>query len=310
MKRRTLIAMTLALTLVLPLPWATASGPADGGWERAEDAARRPASGEADGTLARSFSFTLHGDVVTAGAGLRGTGAGTLTISNIPAGARVQRALLYWATIGMNNTFTTATFSGGYVTGQLIGTSADTCWWDAAHNYTYRADVTSIVTGNGVYTIGGLPHGGPNTDDSQGAALVVVYSAPVPQRTIIVNDGAVTLRTNDYYTDTLSGFDPILQGPTRSARVAYLVGDGQAGIPDGQLSFRGTVLGTDVFVGSNGNYWDTLTYPVTNLVTTNTATTAINNRGVTNPDCLLWVGTVFSVASQYKSHLPIVRRSP
>jgi len=336
-KHKTLITISLALILALPLSWvgpatttvagarppgsgvlgqdgpdgqeshgpAVAGGGGGGGpWDGTGGQRGRPAAGDSIGSLAQSFKFTLRGDVVSAGVGLRGTGAGNITVSGIPAGATVYRALLYWATIGTDNTFTSVTFSGGGVNGALIGTAGDTCW-GAQHNFTYRADVTGIVNGNGTYFIGGLPHGSPSTNDSQGASLVVIYANPsAPQKTITVNDGAVSLIANDAYTDTLWGFDPLPPGPGSQAKVTYIVGDGQAASADGNLVFRGSVIGSNVFVGGDGNYWDDLSFDVSPLATASVLTTTVNS----GDDCLLWVDTVFSVTSYYKVDLPIIRK--
>lgn len=272
---------------------------------------KRPASGDSNGSLTQSFNFTLRGNVVSAGVGLRGTGEGDIIVSGIPAGATVYRAFLYWATIGISNTFTSVIFSGGFVNGALIGTSANTCWPGAQHNFTYRADVTGIVSGNGIYSIGGLPHESPSTNDSQGASLVVIYTHPsAPQKTIIINDGAVSLNAlNDAYTDTLWGFDPIPPSLGGQAKVTYIVGDGQAGYNDGDLLFHGSVITSNVFIGSDGDYWDDLTFDVSSLATTSVLTTTVNNTGdPPTPDCLLWVDTIFSVTSYYKVDLPIIRK--
>ncbi len=271
----------------------------------------RPAQADGDGLLSLSYSVSLEGDAVIAGVGLRGSGTGDIVVSGIPDGAVVRKAFLYWATIGTQNLFTSPTLNGQSVSGKVIGTAADTCW-NAKGNFVYRAEVTSLVSGNGTHTIAALPSSGVFVDDSQGAALVVVYStAGAARRTILINDGAVTL---DYetqaYTDTIQGFVP--DDPLTSAQVTYIVGDGQSWL-DGDLTFNGSVLDTSAFVGSDGDYWDTLSYDVTSLAPTSPSTTTIDDHHAPlgDTDCLLWVATVFSVTSielENQSYLPLIVR--
>jgi hypothetical protein len=49
--------------------------------------------------LSSFYSTTINGDYVAAGVGMRGTGSGTITISGIPSGSTIVRAVLYWAIV-------------------------------------------------------------------------------------------------------------------------------------------------------------------------------------------------------------------
>jgi hypothetical protein len=258
-----------------------------------------PTLANGNNILAPSHNFTLQGDVISKGVGLRGAGTGDVVITGIPAGATVYRAFLYWGTLGSVNTYTSPTLSGLPVEGDLIGTSGDTCW-GVQNNFVYRADVTSLVNGNGTYTIAGLPQDLELGNDSQGASLVVLYSdASLPLRTIIINDGAVSLNFSILsYTDTIDGFDP--DSPVTNAKVTYLVGDGQAMWDAGNVSFNGEAIAAGVFTGVEGDYWGTHTFDVTSLVSSAPATTTINDNDPDNPDspdCLLWAATIFSVTA-------------
>ena len=144
--------------------------------------------------LSRFASFTLHGDVVAHGVGLTSVGQGTIEMSGIPGKATVAHAFLYWATLGNSAQYTSPTLNGRAVNGELTGVSADTCW-GVPRNFVYRADVTDIVRGNGSYSIAGLPSSLVAGNNSQGASLVVVYNSPGLYRTIVIDDGAVTLRS-------------------------------------------------------------------------------------------------------------------
>ena len=181
----------------------------------------------------------------------------------------------------------------------MIGVSADTCW-GALRNFVYRADVSAIVNGNGAYTISGLPADLSTGNDSQGAALVVIYNFGTLYRTILINDGAVTLDLNTHsYTDQIGTFTA--DQPAAQAHITYLIGDGQAQWDSGNVNFEGQQIAQNVFTGVDGDYWGTLTFDVTGLVTEPNATTTINNDNPANPDspdCLLWAGTVLAIETE------------
>ena len=275
-----LLAGTLVLSLLL-VPGAT------------------PTRADGNNTLAPSALFTIAGDVTAAGVGLRGAGTGTITISDIPPGSTVFRAYLYWATLGTANTYTSPSLNGVPVSGNLTGTSGDTCW-GVQNNFVYRADVTALVGGNGAYTVAGLPNNLAAGNDSQGASLVVLYeTGGAVFRTIVINDGAVSLNfSRTTHSDIVSGYDP--DSPVSSAQVTYLIGDGQAQWDAGNVNFNGTPVASGIFSGVDGNYWGTHSFDVTGLVDGTSATTTINNTDPGNPaspDCLLWAATIFSVTS-------------
>lgn len=245
--------------------------------------------------------LTLQGDVIAAGVGLRGTGQGEIVLASVPADARVEWAYLYWATLDTEDAFSSLELEGEPVNGELIGRSYDTCWGvpPAAYNFVYRAEVTGQVTGNGSYMISGLPDDRFAGQDSQGASLVVIYSQPGPYRTVLINDGAVTLDLNtvNTHSTTLGGFSTDQDDPP--GKIIYIVGDGQAEFNDGALTLEGNLLDSNVFQGTDGDYWDTLQFDASGLLSAPTAVTTIDNRGVgTSPDCLLWTAAVLSVQAQ------------
>ena len=244
-------------------------------------------SSSAYAVLSNNLTATVQGNVVSSGVGLRGTGTGDIVVSGVPGGASVSQAFLYWVTMGNSDTFTSPTLDGSPVSGSLIGTGGDTCW-GAAGNYTYRADVTSTVTGNGTYTIAGLPNSGPSVDDSQGASLVVIYEDGASAvHNVVINDGSVTLDTvGQNYTDTLTGFNP---ATPPSATLTLLVGDGQnAGAA---VTFNGNSIAT-TFPGADGAYWDTASYDVSAYIT-DPSDVDIEVTG----DCLVWAASILSVES-------------
>jgi hypothetical protein len=272
-----------------------------------------PPAGEITNTLAPFFNESYQGAVTSAGVGMRGQGAGEITITNVPEGSSVIRAFLYWATIGTTGTYDILFLDGERVEGERIATSGNTCW-ESPHqalqfyNFVYRADVTELVHGSGTYQITGLPASLNEGNDSQGASLVVIYAnlPGEPYNTILINDGAVTLDIDfNSYTDTLTGFD--VSEPLVDATITYIMGDGQSRWESGNVYFNQHPIGTNIFNGVDGAYWGTIRFNITHLGPTDPTTTTINNEHPDNgvgPDCLLWVGTVFSVTPTQPEYVP------
>lgn len=260
-----------------------------------------PVSADGNEVLGHSLSYSLRGGVTAAGVGLRGVGEGEIPLVGIPFGATVFQAFLYWGTIGTSAEFTSPTLNEENVSGELIGVSADTCW-GAANNFIYRAEVTHLVPGNGLYTLAGFPADlEEEGNDTQGASLVVIYAgAGEPYRTVVINDGAVTLDlVNNTYTDVITGFIPDAS-PASEANIIYLVGDGQSRWDTGNVTFNGTSIAHNIFNGEDGPMWGTHTFQVSELVTEAPVTTRINNEDPDNPDgpdCIVWGATIFSVTA-------------
>ncbi len=253
-----------------------------------------------------SFTVTLPGDYVSAGVGLRGgtapffgsglTTAG-ITISGIPSGAAVVRAFLYWGMLdnGIESSLGQLSLNGTPVSGSLIGAGPDTCW-GRSNSFTFRADVTPLVTGNGTYTLTGVATGGSILPE--GASLVVIYqSTGLPTKTVILADGNISIPIGTARgTTSFSGFTTT--GPV-SAATTFMVGDGQAPqFGTTPVTFTGS-LGTlslpGLFAANDGPIWDTDTFDVSSVVaagmSTDTATITVSG------DCLLWSAQAFSVTS-------------
>ena len=131
-----------------------------------------------------------------------------ITISGIPAGATVVKALLFWG-CECNSYFDLAdiNFNGTPITGTVVGSTASLCW---GTNYylNYMADVTSLVLGNGTYSIT-VPSALPTTPGADGATLYVVYCSPSasePIRTISIYAGAELIYPPSSLSRTQTGF--------------------------------------------------------------------------------------------------------
>jgi hypothetical protein len=81
--------------------------------------------------------------------------------------------------------------NGTALTGTLIGSGPDTCW-GLSNSFTFRADVTPLVTGNGTYPLTGGATGGNIL--AEGASLIAIYQAAgLPTKTVMIADGNISM---------------------------------------------------------------------------------------------------------------------
>jgi uncharacterized repeat protein (TIGR01451 family) len=231
--------------------------------------------------------------VVAAGTGLRNRDHGTITVTGIPAGATVSRAVLVWGILYSGSPPpNTITVAGHPVTADVTSTiSGDLCWGDDA-TIGYAADVTAYVTGNGAIDITDPPRGTTAADDdpdgdlpfTDGASLIVFYSG----------GGANSQVLSDFSYDTDTDDDGAIN---RSFSGIHSVG-GPASLilagPDGQndygetftLTGSATQTLTDLWDGSDpqdgpsfdiGNLWDTDRYIVSAILPAGQSTLSVSH---------------------------------
>ncbi|HYC54340.1 MAG TPA: hypothetical protein VEL28_05325 [Candidatus Binatia bacterium] len=132
-------------------------------------------------------------DLVSAGVG--GVGNETATINLTGVSGSVRKAYLYWHGVdlvenGGDGIYDNAAilFGGQPVIGASIGDTSSNCWGEGSSR-AYRADVTSIVTGNGNYSISGLA--GKPGHEGNGASLVVTFNDgnPINDRDFMFFEG-------------------------------------------------------------------------------------------------------------------------
>jgi hypothetical protein len=236
-------------------------------------------------------TVTIAGDYVAAGVGLRNTTQGNITISGIPAGATVAQAFLYWGMLdnGESASLKNLIFNGTPVTGIKIGSGPDTCW-GRNNSFAYRAEVTTLVSGNANYSLTGIASGGNIL--ANGASLVVLYEKPGEVfRNVVILDGNVVFPQVSTATTAISGF---VAADPASARTTFVVGDGQTFSETASFTGSGgTAFFNSPFDGSDGPLWDTDTFDVSLQVNPGGApASATVSIGA---DCLMWVAQVFSV---------------
>ncbi|HVL89684.1 MAG TPA: DUF3344 domain-containing protein [Actinomycetota bacterium] len=277
-------------------------------------------------SLNESFRTTLvGGGLVSEGVGLArrngGPASGSITISGIPEGSSVAKALLYWSVIAGDDPVVTLNGSG--VLGGQIGRSPETCYFnsrDSSHdNRVYRADVTSIVTGNGTFTVAGVGDV-LSPADGQGASLLVLYKNESAdfQRTIIINDGAATGgNPGQHYGSIAHTFGSLPTArPVLGAKLHFGFGDGQPEFPEGAMTVGGQqVLGPNSLSGADGPSWDDAAVPVPASLFPVGTSSVLNRLQVADTsggDCVLWTYAAL-VLEQQKSLVPaptIVITSP
>ena len=265
---------------------------------------------DATGALSTVSSVTVHGGYTAAGIGMRNLGYGTISLTGVPAGATVKSATLLWDVLAdqADPSFAQGSFNGTAITGTNWASGASPCW-PVSSNFSYEADVTSLVTGNGSYSLSGFATGESDGADPwnvgsvppllEGASLVVVYQlAAMPQTTVQIAEGATETDSGNSATATMDGFT--VSAPA-SATTTYIVADGQEA--GNTASFDGTTLPEVSFPGadpqavpnySQGNLWDTVTTDVSSLVSPGDTAASLAVTG--NADCLVWVGQVLSVS--------------
>jgi hypothetical protein len=269
------------------------------------------------GTRAVPTTFAnvdIRGGYVAAGVGLRNRGAGTIALSGIPAGATVHSAYLFWSVLGgaaEPANFKNGRFKGSAITGLRVGSGGSPCWNSVTTGYAYRANVTSLVTGNGNYALSGFASGVATGADpfstaeipplAEGASLVVLYSkASYPLTRVTISNGYGLVSTATGLTTTMP-FGFAATNPVGQVRTTFIGADGQRNFAEPASTINGVGVsqadwdGTDrpVPAYSQGNLWDTDTVNTVNLVKPGNTSATVKVAG--GPDCLVWVAQVLSI---------------
>jgi hypothetical protein len=252
------------------------------------------ASGMAVASDLVNFTTKFDTDWTQAGVGgLRGVGSGNLTVAGVSG--TVTSAYLYWhgPTNSTNPAFgASVNFGGSGITGTNIGFSDDN-FWNLANSQAYRADVTSLVSGNGVFA---FASGDLNLN---GASLFVFFNDgnSANNRDVVLFNGNDSNFANTFDAD---GWNSTLTGINYSSGTASIhmhVSDGQTFLDD-DVKVNGTTVATGaVFEGNstpaaaggtpglNGNLWDIATYNITSLLIPSSVNT-LNIRTGTSADAL------------------------
>lgn len=208
------------------------------------------------------------------GVAMRGTRIGGIILSGPPPGSVVLQAYLYWQWVGVAipeaDRHDTIRFKqvypekvGNAVRGTIVGFGENPCWDGANTNFTYRADVTSLVsaTGGGTYglivpnpALGSATHANPwgcDPDEPpymEGASLVIIY------RSSCELNGTVCLYDDDLAGSmymAAPGLTYLLRHPPMPNPISEAVW-GQSTC-DGQSGAGYTAFGADEVTRINGS---------------------------------------------------------
>lgn len=242
-----------------------------------------------------AFKTVFNTDFTTAGVGgMRGgDGTGTLALSGVTG--TVSEAYLFWhgptnASSTNTNANANVTFNGTAISGTFLGISDNNCW-GFANSMAYRADVSSLVTGNGNYSLANFVKSGV---DINGVSLIVFYNDgnSTNNRDVVMFNGNDSNITNPFdaagWNITLNGINYV----SGTANAQFHVGDGQTFTDDAvvvngtNIANAGPVFQGDTVpnAGNGQTLWDIKDFNITSLLTP-----GVNNLNVTsgvNSDCL------------------------
>jgi hypothetical protein len=280
-----------------------------------------------DGSAGKGIRGTGQLDPVT------GEQLATATLSvPVPAHADILAAFLYWQTLEKTTLPSTAIgylqdptdpnpFDAGSERIKILGkplgaNSAATCWSSGGSTgesngaptlRVYRADALRYLredatTGNKIpYVKVMLPDTGSNGSTvplTEGVSLVVVYRHPaLTFKSVVIFDGTFTLNNStDFFSQTIDGFYQASTSTTPTARITYIVGDGQENFPE-NLKFNNTLLEANAFRGRAGYAWDNLTYNVPVAKGATSVTTSVDH-GSGSFDCVSFGAIIFNTTVQ------------
>jgi gliding motility-associated-like protein len=134
-----------------------------------------------------------------------------ITISGLPTGCTsILKAFLYADASGNGIAVTSTVVNPASVSNSypmsIIGIGPDKCW-SYPGSYSYRADITTCITGNGTYTISGLPTSTVSTgNDFDGATILIIYADPTQTYTghMTIADGADVAAPSVSVTNNIS----------------------------------------------------------------------------------------------------------
>jgi hypothetical protein len=243
------------------------------------------------GGLASAATCVNHADIAEGG-----PHGGVLHVLGVPADATILHAWLYWTVLSIVSPVPTGrpAMDGVDLDVVSLGELNETpCFPDQDFTGAFRADVTSLVSGDGDHVLTGFLGDGTWLGESltEGATLLVVWTATTaPDVTIVLFDGLDVASGDMSPTQqVLSGFSAPAVGPVPAMLVAA-VGNGQYFGPDDftfndeQLGMiEPSVLSGSLCPGNDRGLYDHTRIDVTGLIPP--GATSARLRMVATGDC-------------------------
>lgn len=208
----------------------------------------------------------------------------TFAIAGIPASANIQKAYVWCDASGngtaINLNVTNPLSVSTSFAMATIGNDIDKCWGYQG-TYSYRADITSCITGNGNYTISGFPVNPPTSgNDVDGATLMIIYNDPTQsyQGDIVIWDGCVVINGGTT-TQTINNFTAC-SGSVTNARAFLDIADLQG--LGAQLSLNG---GAPITITED--WWNYVDVATTVTPSQSTSAFNINSSGDCYNFCMM-----------------------
>ncbi len=187
----------------------------------------------------------------------------TFAISGIPACFTIVKAFLYVGGSGngvaITANITNPLLASGAFPMTMIGQHTDKCWGYVG-TFNYRADVTSIISGNGNYVISGIPCLGTTPNDMDGATLIIMYTDPTQTYTghMVIGDGCHEASGGNIQ-DIIGGFNVCGAVTAGSTQNFVIVSDLQ------QISATPIMMNSAAYnytwASASNNVWDYIQQP-------------------------------------------------
>jgi len=255
-----------------------------------------------------NFTTVPNTDFAMFGAGgMRGQGTGSVVVTGISGTVTV--AYLYWMgpTNDTGDANAAVTFNGTAITGTNIGNSDNNCW-GFQNSKAYRANVTSLVSGNGTYTLANFRKTSP-VADVNGVSLVIFYNDgnASNNRDFVIFNGNDSNINNAFDS---AGWNASLAGIVYTSgpvTMRMIVSDGQS-FPDDEFRINGqtilppngsnwqgdTVPDQGTAGANGGGLWDQKSFDVTALFSPGPNTLTIQPTAYVN-DCLSMIAAIFDL---------------
>lgn len=214
-------------------------------------------------------------------------------VSGLPPCYQIDKAFLWIDASGSGTPITASITNPQSVTQNfpmsIIGTGVDKCWGYAGTT-SYRADVTSIVSGNGNYTFSGFPVStSSSSEDVDGMLMMIIYRdlSATWEGHLLIHDGA-DLQIATATTQSVTPVQACGSATGGTSRAFCIIADVQG--------VGSTVSMDNTPVVFNQEFWNYLDQPMSQITP---ATVGVDYSVTASGDCynLMMAGVYYQTTS-------------